>query len=241
MPYSTTRGPSPSITCSPNEWFAYDEPAEDELVLYDLDKSPVQQQEAYEYVEHGQEVTEQRVPSFEMPVASSFDPVDHFEFVPADPQPSTSKAATGWDSGSRQTNENTAVGMTSSKPEKNKSRPRVARKRGVQQRNAGDLHDGKRLYAFTHRLLSDPNFEHVVRWLDELNGMWQVVDSKEYARLWGIHKNNPNMTYKILGRALRYLKQWKILEKHGPRNLVFQFTPAFRCLTPLLHSASLRF
>ncbi|KAI6229086.1 ETS domain-containing protein [Aphelenchoides fujianensis] len=208
----------------PNESLAYDEPLEKDLVLYDLDNCRVQPLEECVPFDHAQEVAEHRVPTFEMPFAPPFEPADHFDFVPADPQPSTSKAAIGGPSG---------TAAKSSKPETKKSRPRVARKRGVRQQNTDDHRDGKRLYVFTHRLLSDPNFEHVVRWLDPLNGVWQVVNSKEYARLWGVHKNNPDMTYPILGRALRYLKAWKILEKHGRRKLVFQFTPTYRCLTPL--------
>ncbi|KAI6220331.1 ETS domain-containing protein [Aphelenchoides fujianensis] len=199
----------------PNEAFAYDEPAEEDPVFYNLDKSPMQQQEAYEPLEHVQKMAEQRVPTFGMPVAPSFHSVDHFEFVPADPQPSTSKAAVGGASGGGQMSENAAIKVKLSKPKNKRNRTHVARNRDVQQRNVGDQHDGKRLYAFTHRLLSDPNFEHVLRWLDPRNGVWQVVNSKEYARLWGVHKNNPNMTYKILGRALRYLKEWEILEEHG--------------------------
>ncbi|KAI6238139.1 ETS domain-containing protein [Aphelenchoides fujianensis] len=206
-----------------HEPLPYDEPAEEGPVFYDFDENPVQHQEAHQRVEHVQEVAEQRVPVFGTPFVSSFHPVDDFEPVPADPLPSK------------------AASENEDEREESSNKEKKSRKRGISKPKPKARRRADRLYEFTYRLLSNWNrYKDVIEWIDWENGLWRVVDSDEYARLWGIHKRNPKMTYKTLGRGLRYAYAWGILEEHGPQNLVQQFTPAYRCLTPFSPPSSPR-
>ena len=56
-------------------------------------------------------------------------------------------------------------------------------------------------------LLEDATYNpQVVRWENREEGVFRIVpgQSKSVARLWGIKKNNPTMTFDKLSRSLRY-------------------------------------
>lgn len=53
------------------------------------------------------------------------------------------------------------------------------------------------------KLLDDERCYPYIQWVDKANGHFKVINSKVVSRLWGIHKNNPEMTFDTLARSLR--------------------------------------
>ncbi|CAG2186747.1 ELF3 [Mytilus edulis] len=81
------------------------------------------------------------------------------------------------------------------------------------------------LWEFIYEVLMNPMYNpQYVRWENQREGVFRFVQSEAVAQLWGSLKNNDNMTYEKLSRAMRHYYKRGILERVEGRRLVYKFS-----------------
>uniref|UniRef100_T1IFW7 ETS domain-containing protein n=1 Tax=Rhodnius prolixus TaxID=13249 RepID=T1IFW7_RHOPR len=83
-----------------------------------------------------------------------------------------------------------------------------------------------RLWEFLRDLLKNREYcPSLIVWDNYEEGMFRFVHSDKVAKLWGTKKDNPDMNYEKLSRAMRYYYKSKVLLPVYGRRLVYKFGP----------------
>ncbi|XP_050409037.1 ETS-related transcription factor Elf-3 isoform X1 [Patella vulgata] len=90
---------------------------------------------------------------------------------------------------------------------------------------------GNHLWEFVRDLLKDNTVNpSLLKWEDKSIGVFRFVNSEAVAQMWGRKKNNRQMTYEKLSRAMRFCRSagyFETIPKNGrfPKKLCFKFGP----------------
>ncbi|XP_072171790.1 uncharacterized protein [Diadema setosum] len=83
--------------------------------------------------------------------------------------------------------------------------------------------DCRLLWDFLVQLLKNKTYTPYIRWEDQNQRVFRILDPVQIANLWGLQKNRTNMTYEKLSRALRYYYKMGILQKEQGQKLTYRF------------------
>ncbi|KAK6191588.1 hypothetical protein SNE40_003238 [Patella caerulea] len=104
---------------------------------------------------------------------------------------------------------------------RNKSLPGDEESRPHKDKKAKNQH----LWEFIYDCLINPAYNpQFLRWENQREGVFRFVQSEAVAQLWGGFKNNENMTYEKLSRAMRHYYKRGLLERVEGRRLVYKFS-----------------
>ena len=79
-----------------------------------------------------------------------------------------------------------------------------------------------KLWQFLLKVLVEEQNTTIAHWVSKETGTFCVSDPERLAKLWGEHRNRPEMNYDKLSRAVRYYYHKNLLDK-APKRLCYQF------------------
>lgn len=79
------------------------------------------------------------------------------------------------------------------------------------------------LWEYLYLLLQDSNYSSVIKWEDESQMVFRIVQAEKLAALWGLQKNRLGMTYEKLSRGMRYYYPNNIIAREPGRRLLYRF------------------
>ena len=79
------------------------------------------------------------------------------------------------------------------------------------------------LWIFLLDLLLSPDYRHIIHWTGNMYE-FRIAQPAGLAKLWGSHRNKPQMTYEKMSRALRYYYSRGIIESVRGRKQTFRFS-----------------
>ncbi|PIK53327.1 hypothetical protein BSL78_09806 [Apostichopus japonicus] len=115
-------------------------------------------------------------------------------------------------------------GCRSRKVSKKKTNDQSGKRKASRGKGRREAMKGNHLWEFIRDLLKNKTTcPRIIRWENRQEGVFRFVNSEAVAGLWGTKKNNPNMNYEKLSRAMRYYYKREILERVDGRRLVYKF------------------
>jgi len=101
--------------------------------------------------------------------------------------------------------------------------PKGRRKRGpkppVKYRGDGPI----QLWQFLLELLINDECTNLIKWTQEEDYEFKILQPSTVAKMWGKKKNKPTMNYEKLSRGLRYYYGKSVIEKVHGKRYVYQF------------------
>ena len=95
--------------------------------------------------------------------------------------------------------------------------------RGDILRRPPDSKNCRILWEYLYLLLQNTAYASVIRWEDESQMVFRIVQAEKLAALWGLQKNRLGMTYEKLSRGMRYYYPNNIIAREAGRRLLYRF------------------
>lgn len=86
------------------------------------------------------------------------------------------------------------------------------------------LGDGPiQLWQFLLELVTDPKCSKLIKWTQDEDYEFKILQPSTVARMWGKKKNKPTMNYEKLSRGIRYYYGNSVIEKVHGKRYVYRF------------------
>ena len=79
------------------------------------------------------------------------------------------------------------------------------------------------LWQFLLELVTDPKCSKLIKWTQDEDYEFKILQPSTVARMWGKKKNKPTMNYEKLSRGIRYYYGNSVIEKVHGKRYVYRF------------------